>query len=406
MSQQVRSEQDRQVAELLVTAKRSLGLSLTFLSRLDGETQHLEVVESSIPLFKDGQSQPQPTSFCQAILDGRLPPVIPNVAKLPAAKRLPAARFPRIRSFVSVPVTLSDGTIYGTFCAAGFTADRGLAKRDQALMEVLASAAATIIEPGVRLRLRNEEIQARLQPIFDQGGPRVVLQPIVALTDGVRVGAEALSRFPQQWSKPPDVVFEEAALLGRGTDLELLALNGAAAYLDEVSGYVAMNVSPSTVLDERCVELLASLPGERLLLELSEHDRVEDYDELASVLAPLRAGGMRLAIDDVGAGFSSLRHIVVTSPDVIKLDRTIVAGVATDPILTTLCRSLVEFAHSCNAQVVAEGIETVEDARALNAVGVDYGQGWYFGKPGPAEQMRDRHRIDRPESADLETVGR
>ena len=138
-----RSETDLKVAELLRTAKNSLGLSLTFLSRMDGVTQHLEVVESSIPLFHDGQSQPQATSLCQAIRDGKLPPVIANVAKLPEAKRLPAARFPRIRSYVSVPVSLSDGTLYGTFCAAGFTADKQLSQRDRALMEVLASAAAT-----------------------------------------------------------------------------------------------------------------------------------------------------------------------------------------------------------------------------------------------------------------------
>jgi hypothetical protein len=77
-----RSDADLKVAELLRTAKDALGLSLTFLSRLDGETQHLEVVESSIPIFRDGQTQPQATSLCQAILDGKLPNVIPNVAKL------------------------------------------------------------------------------------------------------------------------------------------------------------------------------------------------------------------------------------------------------------------------------------------------------------------------------------
>ena len=201
-----RTDTDEKVAELLRTAKNSLGLSLTFLTRLDGETQHLEVVESSIPFFHDGQTQPQATSLCQAILDGKLPSVIPNVAKLPEAKRLPAARFPRIRSYISVPVSLSDGTLYGTFCAAGFTADNDLTKRDRALMEVLASAAATIIEPGIQERRREAAILSRLQPIRDAGGPRIVLQPIVALADGARVGAEALSRFPAEWGQAPDEV--------------------------------------------------------------------------------------------------------------------------------------------------------------------------------------------------------
>ncbi|MHB8380338.1 MAG: sensor domain-containing phosphodiesterase [Acidimicrobiales bacterium] len=389
-----RSDTDLKVAELLRTAKTSLGLSLTFLSRLDGETQHLEVVESSIPLFHDGQSQAQATSLCQAILDGKLPSVIPNVAKLPAAKRLPAARFPRIRSYVSVPVSLSDGTLYGTFCAAGFTADNELSKRDRALMEVLASAAATIIEPGVQERRREASIRERLEPILRSGDLKVVLQPIVALTDGTRVGAEALSRFPTEWGMPPDDVFAEATSIGIGIELELLAFRRAADQIQDVTGYVAINFSPATLLNGHCLELLAGLPTGRVVLELSEHDRVEDYDVLLAALDPLRQRGLRLAIDDVGAGFSSLRHILLTAPDVIKLDRSIVAGAATDTVLRRLVHSLVDFGHEAGAGVVAEGIETSDDAAVLRNAGVDYGQGWYFARPGRADQLADSYAVD------------
>ncbi len=384
-----RSDADLKVAELLRTAKKSLGLSLTFLTRLDGEVQHLEVVESSIPLFHDGQTQPQATSLCQAILDGKLPSVIPNIAKLPEAMKLPAARFPRIRSYVSVPVSLSDGTLYGTFCAAGFTADKELTKRDQALMEVLASAAATVIEPGVQERRREAAIRAQLQPMITSGGPNVVLQPIVALSDGARVGAEALSRFPVEWSKAPDVVFDEATSIHMGVELELLAVRRAVDYLPDISGYLSINFSPETLLDERCLRLLEPLPLERIVVELSEHDPVRDYEALSAVLAPLRDKGMQLAIDDVGVGFSSLRHIVLSAPDVIKLDLSIVTGVATDHVLRTLARSLAEFGHEIGASVVAEGVETRDDALALRDAGVDYGQGWYFGRPGPPDQLAD-----------------
>ena len=99
------------------------------------------------------------------------------------------------------------------------------------------------------------------------------------------------------------------------------------------------------------------------------------------MLAPFRAAGLRLAIDDVGAGFSSLRHIVVTSPDVIKIDRSLVSGVDADPVRTILIRSLVDFAQGLRARVVAEGIETAEEAAVLRDLGVDYGQGWHFGRP-------------------------
>ena len=383
-----RTDAEQQVAELLRTAKESLGLSVAFLTRMDGTTQTLEVVESSIPLlFQDGATQPQETTFCQAILDGRLPAVIPDVGALPVAKRLPAARFPRIRSYVSVPVTLSDGSLYGTFCAAALTTDKGLTKRDQSLMNVLASAAAVIIEPGVREAERVRAIRHRLDPLMAAGGPTVVLQPIVSLRTGQRIGAEALSRFPSEWGMAPDVCFEQAHSVGRGARLELQALERAARLLDQVSGYVAMNVSPQTLLDPECQTLFGRLDAKRLLIELSEHDPVEDYEELSAALAPLRAKGAKLAIDDVGAGFSSLRHIVLTSPDVIKIDRSIAAGLATDPVLHTLVRALVQFAHGSGATVVAEGIETEDDALALRELDVDSGQGWLFGRPGTVEAL-------------------
>ncbi len=405
-----RTDAERQVADLLRTARSSLNLSLAFLSRLDGTTQHLEVVESAVPfLIREKATQPQETSLCQAVLDGKLPSVIPNLKDFPEAMKLPAARIPRLRSFVSVPVILSDGTVYGTFCAAGLTSDKALTKRDKALMDVLAQAASVVIEPEVRSLARRNEIEGRLLPLIALGGPHVVLQPIVELSTGDRVGAEALSRFPAGWGKAPDVCFGDAHSIGIGDDLERLALIGAARHLAAVDGYVSMNVSPATLLARETLDLLSALPLDRILLELSEHDQVADYDQLRDALAPLRAGGMRLAIDDVGAGFSSLRHIVLTAPDVIKIDRSIIDGVSTDPVLRTLVRSLVDFAHGSNASVVAEGVETADDADVLLSLEVDYGQGWLHGRPGPPEALAPvpaRERLAGPtEPSSYDVVG-
>ena len=383
-----RSDAEQQIADLLHTARKSLRLSVAFLSRLDGTAQHLEVVDTSMPMiFREGYQQKQEVTLCQAVLDRRLPQVIPNLKDFPEAMKLPAARIPRLRSYVSVPVTLSDGSLYGTFCAAGLTSDKDLTKRDKALMDVLASAAAVIIEPEVRSQERRSEIEDRLTPLMAEGGPVVVLQPIVDLATGARVGAEALSRFPADWGVAPDVVFAEAHSVGLGHRLELLALERAADHLARVEGYVAMNVSPATLLTPECGELLSRLPLSRVLLELSEHDQVEDYDLLHAALAPFRAAGLRLAIDDVGAGFSSLRHIVVTSPEVIKLDRSLVTGLDSDPVRTKLVQSLVEFGHGCRVRVVAEGVETAGEATALRTLGVDFGQGWHYGRPGPPEAL-------------------
>ena len=392
-----RTDAEQQIADLLQTARRSLRLSVAFLSRLDGTTQHLEVVETSVPfLFQEGYQQKQEVTLCQAILDRKLPQVIPDLTAFPEAMKLPAARMPRLRSYVSVPVVLSDGSLYGTFCAAGLTTDKDLTKRDKALMEVLASAAAVIVEPEVRTQERRSEIGGRLVPLMAAGGPVVVLQPIVDLGTGHRVGAEALSRFPADWGMAPDVVFAEAHSIGLGHQLELLALERAAEHLDRVTGYVAMNVSPATLLTPECGKLLGRLPLSRVLLELSEHEQVEDYGALIAALGPFRGEGLRLAIDDVGAGFSSLRHIVVTSPDVIKIDRSIVTGLDTDPVLTKLVQSLVEFGHGCRVRVVAEGVETAGEAAALRTLGVDFGQGWHHGRPGPPEALSEAQSLRIP----------
>jgi EAL domain-containing protein (putative c-di-GMP-specific phosphodiesterase class I) len=199
-----------------------------------------------------------------------------------------------------------------------------------------------------------------------------------------------LSRFSAEWNgKAPDVCFAEAHDVQLGAALEIAALRRAADVLDQVRGYLAMNVSPATMLDPVCGRLLADLPADRIVLELSERHPVEDYPRLTAALAPLRAAGVQLSIDDIGAGCSSLRHIVMTSPDVIKLDREIVAGVATDRVLATLVRALVTFAAGCGAGVVAEGIETAEDAAELADLGVRFGQGWYFGHPMPSHALAE-----------------
>ena len=386
-----RSETAQQVADLLRTARQSLGMGLAFLSRMDDTVQHLEIVESDLPL-QDGMTQPRATSFCQMIMDGVLPPVIPDVTRFPAAMRLPAVE-QGIRSYISVPVELSDGTVYGTFCGAGLTADPDLAERDRVLMEVLAHAAAMILEPDVRKRRRNAAIESRLRPVLSQGGPVVLLQPIVDLATGRRVGSEALSRFPQEWHQPPDEVFADADLIGERENLELAALRRAAEHLPGVTGYVAMNISPATLFAPAGVALLSGMPLDRVVLELSEHDPVHDYELLEAVLAPLRDRGMRLAIDDVGAGYSSLRHIVATGPDVVKLDRSIVDGVAGDAVLAVVVRALVDLAGAVGATVVAEGIETGADAAALTGLGVALGQGWHFDRATTAAELRDTYVV-------------
>lgn len=377
-----------QLAQLLHRARAVMEMPVAFITRMDGTTQTLEHVDSGLPLvFQQGYEAPQETTLCQRIWDGALPRVITDLTEHPAGMALPSARMPRIRSYASVPIELSDGTLYGTLCTASLRRSRTTQDRDADLLTVLAQTAAVLLEPHIAGRTRYARLRARYAALIEAGGPHVVAQPIVDLATGRRVGAETLSRFPPEWELTPDRCFREAFEVGLGEDLEFATLARCGAIARTAVGYVSANVCPATVLDARFGPFMASLPLGNLVLELSEGYPVEDYETLLAVLRPLRAAGMRLAIDDVGAGFSSLRHVIRMAPDVIKLDRAVVTGLDADPVALALVRSLCAFAVTADAVVVAEGVETAHEAEALAAAGAHLGQGWFFGRPGPVELL-------------------
>jgi hypothetical protein len=147
--------------------------------------------------------------------------------------------------------------------------------------------------------------------------------------------------------------------------------------------YLAVNVSPSTLMDPSLVGLLTSYACDRVIVELTEHAPVEDYDDLVPAMQRLREIGVRLAIDDAGAGFSSFQHILQLRPELIKLDRSLTRAVDADPVRYALASALVTFASSLGASVCAEGIETEQELVALQRLGIIYGQGYFLGRPAP-----------------------
>jgi EAL domain-containing protein (putative c-di-GMP-specific phosphodiesterase class I) len=130
--------------------------------------------------------------------------------------------------------------------------------------------------------------------------------------------------------------------------------------------------------------------GRRILREITEHTGVSDYPRLTEALGPLGAAGILSGVDDAGAGFASLSHILHLQPDVIKLDIALVRGIDHDPVRRALARSLVGFSIEIGAVLIAEGVESRGERSALNALGVRYGQGFLWGKPGPRDVWPDR----------------
>jgi len=123
-----------------------------------------------------------------------------------------------------------------------------------------------------------------------------------------------------------------------------------------------------------------------LALEVTEHAPVEDYAVLRDALAPLRKSGIRLAIDDAGAGYSSLQHIIQLRPDIIKLDMSLTKSIDSDQARRALASALTFFAREVGSVIVAEGIETEAELATLQRLDVSRGQGYLLGRPGDLAQ--------------------
>jgi PAS domain S-box-containing protein len=225
----------------------------------------------------------------------------------------------------------------------------------------------------------------RIETLLAEGELNIVVQPIVDLHSGRLVGGEALSRFAGHPNPTPDRWFADADAVGLGLELELMAVRAALVQRARMprSTYLSINVSPATACSTALGELLGSSSCDGLVLELTEHADVEDYPRLHEALACMRSRGVRVAVDDTGSGFASLRHILNLRPDIIKLDLALVRDIHTDPARRALAQGMLIFAREIGAEIVAEGIETVAELSVLRDIGIPHGQGYHLGRPGP-----------------------
>ena len=210
---------------------------------------------------------------------------------------------------------------------------------------------------------------------------RLVYQPIVHLDRGDVAGVEALCRFddgrsPERWFRDCDP--------GLAADLDLAIIETALADLPRLpDGYLSVNLSPSTLIDPRLPDLLVSpaAPSERLVVELTEHVQVLDDQRVDKALAVLRQGGVRLAVDDAGAGYATFRRLLSLRPDIIKMDQSITRRIDTDAARRALASAVVIFAGEIGATVIAEGVEALEEALALRTAGIHRAQGFALARP-------------------------
>ena len=225
------------------------------------------------------------------------------------------------------------------------------------------------------------EPRTEVRRVWDDGELETVFQPMIELGSKHCVAYEALTRFPGE-TRTTSECFADATELGVGADLELAAIRSALRYLDDVpqETRLSINVSPAVALSDEFLELVTPV-AHRLIIELTEHEPVDDYDALGSALSQLRSVGALIAIDDVGAGFASLRHILRLSPDILKLDLSLTHRIESDWGTRALTSALIDFADNTGVLIAAEGIETEGELELLRALGVDHGQGYLLGRP-------------------------
>ena len=386
--------QDAQISlaqRSLEAVRKHLGMDVAYVSEFIGDrTVYREVDAPGLEhLIAAGDSKSLDDVYCRHILEGRLPEFIPDTGAEPFALSLPITQQVPIGSHVSVPIRRADGELYGMFCCLSATPRETLNPRDMHIVRAFAGLVAEDISRDSAEREALALKSALVQGAFQPGALDLYLQPICTIALGQPVSYEALSRFRIEPYRTPDVWFSDAADVGLGVELECVAIRAALAVLPDLPHplTLSVNASAATIVSGAFEALIEDVPAGRLTLELTEHAIVSDYDALVERLSVIRARGIKLAIDDAGAGFSGLQHILRLRPDIIKLDMALIHDIDVDPARRALASAMQMFARQTGATLVAEGVETAQELSTLAALSFACAQGYLLGRPAPAAEI-------------------
>jgi len=243
-----------------------------------------------------------------------------------------------------------------------------------------AATASALLARDLEGDRRRSRRRAEIARIITSRAFYPVFQPIIAFDGGGVVGYEALTRFMD--GTRPDVRFAEAWTVDLGADLEFATLDAAITVARElpVAGWLNVNVSPRLLEDPERVRGVLAKADRPLILEITEHETVADYRALRAAIGRL-GDSVRTAVDDAGAGIANFAHIVELRPDFVKLDIGLVRGVDADLGRQAIVVAMRHFARASGCRLIAEGVETAAEAATIAGLGVDFGQGYWYGRP-------------------------
>lgn len=323
----------------------------------------------------------EPCAAAVVLVDGRRAGLLEEVQVL--SRPLGAEVAPRCVVVTSRPL---DGAAIVELVGAGLAATIG----PEATPAELRATVERVL-PGAsaadEVEQTSDGAREALQRLLVQRGYSIVLQPIVDLNGGHLLAVEALARFGGERPRPPMEWLALAERAGMRSELEIALASAAIDLLPEIPAptLLSINVSGPTLMEERLAALLQTCDASRVMLELTDHHLIEDYEGIAEAVAVLRAMGPSLAVDDSGVGLHSLARLAPLGPAFLSLDGSLVRGIEGDTGRRALTGAVVSFATAIGAKVIAEHVETATEAIALRDLGVRFGQGYLIAPPSDVD---------------------
>ena len=385
------SEITSNLSYILSVIRKHLDMDVAFISEITDDMRKIEIVDTAYPdsPLTPGHADPTEHTYCQRIIEGELNEVIQDTSKNHITKVMPITEELQIGSYLGAPIVLNDGEVYGTFCCFSHTPNDSLNERDLALMKIFADIAARHIDKQLHKKQEDNQIKKRITEVLNNHEVKTVFQPVFHVDQQKVIGYECLSRFTSTPYRTPDIWFQQAESVGLGEELEIMAIEAA---IDKMSAFsndtsFSLNISPEYVINGAVERALTQhILDKKIVLEVTEHAQITDYRAFRNAVESLRNQGVRLAIDDVGAGYSNFQHILELGADIIKLDISLIRNIDTDTSRKALTAALIAYAKETACEVLAEGVETEEEFHELVRLGINKIQGYFISQPLELEQ--------------------
>ncbi|TWI79967.1 EAL domain-containing protein (putative c-di-GMP-specific phosphodiesterase class I) [Roseibium hamelinense] len=374
--------------------RRHLDMEVGFLSEFaGGQRKFLNVDCEPGKGPQPGAADLLEETYCHKIATGKLAGIIPDTSAEPQTACMPVTKTLGIGCYLGVPIVLPGGHVFGTLCCYSGNPNTSLNDRDLSTLTAFAEIATQLIEMSSFKERSKTEMLFRIRDVLENDLMAMHLQPIMDLGSDTVSSFEALARFETAPQQGPDKWFEDAQEVGADEELQLHAIKKALEALPALPQEVTLsiNASPSVVLSPRFARLFTSAPLDRVMLELTEHAAIENYRHLHDALSSLRSAGLKVAVDDAGAGYSTFQHILNLQADVIKLDRSLVTEIDRNLARQALASSLIFFSRQTGSRLIAEGVETKQELETLRHLGVEMAQGYLMGRPAPLQNALESH---------------